>query len=140
MGALTKVFDEEKQEIYSEMAVLRANAEKYETMKEAFEKHLFWYKWLFISKVRSLKDQIEGEDPEKRMASARIVEQEFFDREMARLGRMNGAAFAQLKDDVRDAREEANEYCQKVSALEFEVYSLKKETEALQDKLSHITV
>ena len=96
LGALTKVFDEEKQEIYSEMAILRANAEKYEMMKEAFEKHLFWYKWLFISKVRSLKVKIEDEEPEKRMASARIVEQEFFDREMARLGRMNGAAFAQL--------------------------------------------
>ena len=74
------------------------------------------------------------------MASARLVEQEFFDREMARLGRMNGAAFAQLRDDVKFAREEANDYSQKISALEFDIYSLKKDNETLQEKLAHMTV
>ena len=47
-----KLFDEEKQELFAEMKVLREGAAKYTEFCEKFEKHLFWYKWLFLSKVK----------------------------------------------------------------------------------------
>jgi len=104
-----KLFDEEKQELFAEMKVLREGAAKYTEFCEKFEKHLFWYKWLFLSKVKYIQ---EGKDFIEIAERAKFVEKDFFNREMARLSRMNGAAFAQVKDDLHDARQEIGDYAQ----------------------------
>lgn len=74
--------DEEKQELFQEMNVLREGASKYTELLDKFEKHLFWYKWLFLAKVKYVQEGKDYLDVDER---ARFVQKDFFNREMARL-------------------------------------------------------
>jgi len=64
MAAQTRLFDEEKQELISEMAILRKNAEDFEKMNDSFEIRFALQKWLFLAKIKSLQEKVNVRDPD----------------------------------------------------------------------------
>ena len=118
MAAQTRLFDEEKQELISEMAILRKNAEDFEKMNDSFEIRFALQKWLFLAKIKSLQEKVNVRDPD----ACCQAERQFFTREMKRLNQMSGAAVDHLKEELKFARSEVNECSQKISTLEFQNY------------------
>ena len=81
MAALNKLFDEEKQELYSEMAILKNHAADYESMNDSFEIRFAFQKWLFLAKIKTLQGKVAIKDPD----ACCHAERQFFTREMRRL-------------------------------------------------------
>ena len=59
------------------------------------------------------------------------AERSFFQRELQKLSESSGAGYELLKQDLRQSRQENNELCEKMSSLEYEIFTLKSEREEL---------
>ena len=55
LAQLNKLFDDEKQELYTEMRILKKNADEFAKMKDMNEIRFFYQKWLFIAAVKKLQ-------------------------------------------------------------------------------------
>ena len=116
LAALNKLNDEEKAELFFEIRILKEEAKDQLNFRDNFEKQLFFYKWLFISKVKSI--QISSSPAEE----AEHIHRQLFQREMNRLERVNGGAIDKMKEEFNETKSEVNELCQKLSQLECAKY------------------
>ena len=62
------------------------------------------------------------------------IERQFFARQMNKLSDLNGLSLDQLKQDLKEARQENNKICQQLSERDYENYTLKLEKADLFQK------
>ena len=115
MKEFSQVYLEEKQELIQEIKYLKMETEEIEKTKSDFRLQQFFLKWTFLAQLRKLKTF----DPHDKHHTSCHIERQFFARQMNRLNDMNGMSVQQLKDDLKEARQELNQFSQLISEIEY---------------------
>lgn len=138
LAKLNKLFDEEKQDLQSEIGEMRIKVQYFDQLQTKSTINFFFERWAFVAKIKSL--QMKEDSPRQQSEMAVKAERSFFQRELQKLQEGSGAGYDQLKQDLRLCRQENNELCEKMSSLEYEIFTLKSEKEELMGKMQEMRV
>lgn len=114
-GQMTKqfrIFDDEKADFYAQIKELEAAAGNYKQIKLDYQKEIFFTKWMFISKIRSIRSLA---DMNQRAESAGTLEKQIADRDLKLFLHKN--PHLDLKSELQDAKAEIVQLCQSIGDI-----------------------
>ena len=72
---MNKLFDEEKQELYTEIRLLKDKTKQYDKLRQTYDINMFFEKWYFYAKLIKIKNK---KIPEERLKAQQQEAKTFF--------------------------------------------------------------